>query len=396
MRGDAPGGHAVMLAHVVRSRHATRSGIDGPLQRPSERDSSRGDRRAFRLRQDYPRPRRREPLQRARFRARRLLPRPARGRRIRDQRRYSRSDRRPTRIAHLHTLVAGRAIDQPVYDFATHARTDETRVLEPAPFVFVEGLFALYWSELSALMHPRCSSLSTTRMPAPAHRSRPARTWAHPRRGRDAIRGQGAPDVRALRGADTGPRGLVLDGPLDIYRLVEGLAGALYVSRPATIGFRPREKQKALRRRTLRWCFGKEGCFGRHPCGRGSAFRGKLADHPPPGRKTGESRVRCVRPYGSLVPRGTERCFGARRATRHFDGRAHLASYLGANRLWIIGVNALSDLPIYPPAGEFLADPERGQELMVRSYLGSSQSGSQSVTKPLPDTNTRGTLDGNV
>lgn len=58
-------------------------------------------------------------------------------------------------LAHVNDLVAGRAVDQPVYDYATHARTGATRVLAPAPVVFVEGLFALYWPELRAPMHAR-------------------------------------------------------------------------------------------------------------------------------------------------------------------------------------------------------------------------------------------------
>ncbi len=58
-------------------------------------------------------------------------------------------------VAQLRELVAGGIVDQPVYDYATHARTDATRTLAPAPFVFVEGLFALYWTELRTLLDPR-------------------------------------------------------------------------------------------------------------------------------------------------------------------------------------------------------------------------------------------------
>jgi uridine kinase len=58
-------------------------------------------------------------------------------------------------VAHLRSLIAGQAIDQPVYDFVAHARTGAVRVLQPAPVVLVEGLFALYWSELRELMHTR-------------------------------------------------------------------------------------------------------------------------------------------------------------------------------------------------------------------------------------------------
>ncbi|HEU4928584.1 MAG TPA: AAA family ATPase, partial [Candidatus Krumholzibacteria bacterium] len=56
---------------------------------------------------------------------------------------------------HLRALVSGRPVDQPVYDFATHARTPRTRPLAPGALVVVEGLFALYWGELRELMHTR-------------------------------------------------------------------------------------------------------------------------------------------------------------------------------------------------------------------------------------------------
>ena len=41
---------------------------------------------------------------------------------------------------HLAALRAGRAIDVPIYDFATHTRSRETRHVAPAPVVIVEGI----------------------------------------------------------------------------------------------------------------------------------------------------------------------------------------------------------------------------------------------------------------
>ena len=41
---------------------------------------------------------------------------------------------------HLAELRAGRAIEVPIYDYATHTRTRETRRVEPAPLVIVEGI----------------------------------------------------------------------------------------------------------------------------------------------------------------------------------------------------------------------------------------------------------------
>ncbi|HTJ41274.1 MAG TPA: uridine kinase [Kofleriaceae bacterium] len=41
---------------------------------------------------------------------------------------------------HLAELRTGRAIEVPIYDYATHTRRRETRRVEPAPLVIVEGI----------------------------------------------------------------------------------------------------------------------------------------------------------------------------------------------------------------------------------------------------------------
>ncbi len=41
---------------------------------------------------------------------------------------------------HLRELKAGRGVDVPIYDFVTHTRSRETRRVEPAPMVIVEGI----------------------------------------------------------------------------------------------------------------------------------------------------------------------------------------------------------------------------------------------------------------
>ena len=41
---------------------------------------------------------------------------------------------------HLRELRAGRAVNVPVYDFATHTRRSETRNVHPAPVIIVEGI----------------------------------------------------------------------------------------------------------------------------------------------------------------------------------------------------------------------------------------------------------------
>ena len=45
----------------------------------------------------------------------------------------------------LSTLLAGREVDRPVYDFTTHTRSAATVRVQPCSAVILEGLFALHW-----------------------------------------------------------------------------------------------------------------------------------------------------------------------------------------------------------------------------------------------------------
>lgn len=54
-------------------------------------------------------------------------------------------------LAQLDRLRAGEAIEQPIYDFKVHTRKRETKRLEPAQIIVVEGLYALRPAELLAL-----------------------------------------------------------------------------------------------------------------------------------------------------------------------------------------------------------------------------------------------------
>jgi len=49
---------------------------------------------------------------------------------------------------HLRELRAGRGVDVPTYDFATHARRAETRRVEPARVIIVEGILVFTESAL--------------------------------------------------------------------------------------------------------------------------------------------------------------------------------------------------------------------------------------------------------
>ena len=51
-------------------------------------------------------------------------------------------------VKHLESLRSGAAIEQPVYDFATHLRSDRTVRIEPGRVVVVEGILVLAEPEL--------------------------------------------------------------------------------------------------------------------------------------------------------------------------------------------------------------------------------------------------------
>jgi uridine kinase len=55
-------------------------------------------------------------------------------------------------ISQVADLRAGRTIQLPRYDFATHTRTGVTQAFQPAEFVIIEGLFTLHWPELRMLL----------------------------------------------------------------------------------------------------------------------------------------------------------------------------------------------------------------------------------------------------
>ncbi|MBI5244749.1 MAG: uridine-cytidine kinase [Elusimicrobia bacterium] len=58
-------------------------------------------------------------------------------------------------VRQLKLLAAGEAVEQPVYDFKTYARTPRTLACAPTPLIVVEGLYALYPQELLGLYHYR-------------------------------------------------------------------------------------------------------------------------------------------------------------------------------------------------------------------------------------------------
>jgi uridine kinase len=55
-------------------------------------------------------------------------------------------------IEHLWALRQGQAVEIPIYDFTTHMRTKETRRVEPAPVILVEGILVFVEPELRELL----------------------------------------------------------------------------------------------------------------------------------------------------------------------------------------------------------------------------------------------------
>lgn len=58
-------------------------------------------------------------------------------------------------IEHLHQLRRGEAVNVPIYDFGSHTRRQESRRVEPAQIVLVEGILILAEKELRELMDIR-------------------------------------------------------------------------------------------------------------------------------------------------------------------------------------------------------------------------------------------------
>jgi uridine kinase len=56
-------------------------------------------------------------------------------------------------LVHIQSLLSGKSIEKPVYNFKTHTRTRDVHVVPPAPVILLEGLFALWDPRARALMN---------------------------------------------------------------------------------------------------------------------------------------------------------------------------------------------------------------------------------------------------
>ncbi len=54
----------------------------------------------------------------------------------------------PLLVRHIKELKSGKSVEQPLYNFATHARMKETRPLEPKDIIIVEGILIFASKEL--------------------------------------------------------------------------------------------------------------------------------------------------------------------------------------------------------------------------------------------------------
>ena len=61
----------------------------------------------------------------------------------------------PLLVSHIEQLLAGQAVNKPVYDFANHPRAGETQRIEPTPIIIVEGILVLAEPELTKQMDIR-------------------------------------------------------------------------------------------------------------------------------------------------------------------------------------------------------------------------------------------------
>jgi uridine kinase len=55
-------------------------------------------------------------------------------------------------VEHVAALARGEPAEKPAYDYATHSRKSRGEWVEPGDCVLLEGLFALYWSEIRDLL----------------------------------------------------------------------------------------------------------------------------------------------------------------------------------------------------------------------------------------------------
>ncbi len=56
-------------------------------------------------------------------------------------------------LQHIDDLLGGKEVHQPIYDFATHSRTEQTVAISPRPILLLEGILLLAIPEIRARIH---------------------------------------------------------------------------------------------------------------------------------------------------------------------------------------------------------------------------------------------------
>ncbi len=95
----------------------------------------------------------------------------------------------------LRRLASGHNIEMPTYDFVSHTRKSEQIHVEARPFILIEGLFALYWSEINPLYHLRIFIAASDTL---CFKRRLARDTSERGRSPDLIRSQYQSQVRPM------------------------------------------------------------------------------------------------------------------------------------------------------------------------------------------------------
>ena len=98
-------------------------------------------------------------------------------------------------VADLRALQRGEMIQRPIYDFTTHTRRPEVDLVEPRPFLIVEGLLVLHHPDVRALLD------TTVFLEVDAQTAvdrRLARDCRERGRDPDAVRAQYARDVQPM------------------------------------------------------------------------------------------------------------------------------------------------------------------------------------------------------
>tara|TARA_Y100001968_G_scaffold100435_1_gene90364 strand:+ start:181 stop:759 length:579 start_codon:yes stop_codon:yes gene_type:complete len=69
---------------------------------------------------------------------------------VREQENFDHPDSLDARLfaAHLDALIDGDSVAEPVYDFARHDRSEQSRKVTPAGVIVVDGILLFHWPEL--------------------------------------------------------------------------------------------------------------------------------------------------------------------------------------------------------------------------------------------------------